>query len=118
MQPLDVITGFDGQPITGTRMLQELVERAEFNRPHSLGVLRDGKPLTLSLKVKPLPKDLAGMPSGGGPTAKPGDDGWDWTLGKKQYDWLAGVLVRSVTVVLPASICAMMPMFRVRASGT
>lgn len=26
---------------------------------------------------------------------KPGDDGWDWTLGKAQYDWLAGVLSRS-----------------------
>lgn len=74
VQPLDVITGFDGQEISGTRMLQELVERAEFDRPHSLGVLRDGKPLTLSLSVKPLPKDLAGIPSGRGPMAKPGDE--------------------------------------------
>lgn len=27
--------------------------------------------------------------------AKPSDDGWGWTLGKAQYDWLAGVLARS-----------------------
>ncbi|MCX7024273.1 MAG: metallophosphoesterase [Spirochaetes bacterium] len=28
-------------------------------------------------------------------TVKPGDDSWAWTLGKKQYDWLAGVLSAS-----------------------
>jgi len=28
-------------------------------------------------------------------SSKPTDDGWTWTLGKKQYDWLAGVLAAS-----------------------
>jgi serine protease Do len=59
VQPLDVITGFDGQPIEGPRALQEVVERSEVGRPHSMTVLRDGKPLTLEVSVKPLPGDLA-----------------------------------------------------------
>ena len=28
-------------------------------------------------------------------TRKPGEDGWSWALGKKQYDWLAATLGRS-----------------------
>ncbi len=63
VQPLDVITGFDDHSISGTRSLQELVERADLGRPHSLTVYRDGKPLTLRVSVKPLPTDLsAGQP--------------------------------------------------------
>jgi len=59
VQELDVITGFDDAPIEGTRALQELVERSTIGQPHKLTVLRDGKPLTLTIAVKPLPKDLA-----------------------------------------------------------
>jgi len=59
VQPLDVITGFDGKPIDGPRALQEVVERSELGRPHSLTVLREGKPVTLKVNVKPLPGDLA-----------------------------------------------------------
>jgi serine protease Do len=59
VQELDVITGFDDTPIEGTRALQELVERSTIGQPHKLTVLRDGKPLTLTIAVKPLPKDLA-----------------------------------------------------------
>jgi serine protease Do len=59
VQELDVITGFDDTPIEGTRSLQELVERSTIGQPHKLTVLRDGKPLTLTIAVKPLPKDLA-----------------------------------------------------------
>jgi serine protease Do len=59
VQELDVITGFDDTPIEGTRALQELVERSAIGQPHKLTVLRDGKPLTLTIAVKPLPKDLA-----------------------------------------------------------
>jgi serine protease Do len=59
VQELDVITAFDGRAIEGTRSLQELVERAGMGQPHQLTVLRDGKQLTLTITVKPLPKDLA-----------------------------------------------------------
>jgi serine protease Do len=59
VQELDVITGFDDTAVEGTRSLQELVERSAIGQAHKLTVLRDGKPLTLSIAVKPLPKDLA-----------------------------------------------------------
>jgi len=66
VQPLDVITGFDGREIDGPRDLQQVVERSEIGRQHSLTVLRDGKPLTLEIAVRPLPTDLtAGGPARG-----------------------------------------------------
>ena len=64
VQELDVITAFDDQPVQGTRSLQEMVERSTIGQAHRLTVLRDGKPLTLSINVKPLPKDLAQGPGG------------------------------------------------------
>jgi serine protease Do len=59
VQELDVITAFDDQPVDGTRALQEIVERSAIGTPHKLTVFRDGKQLTLSVAVKPLPSDLA-----------------------------------------------------------
>jgi len=63
VQPLDVITGFDGTPIDGPRALQEVVERSEVDRPHELTVLREGRSMTLKIKVEPLPTDLSDGPS-------------------------------------------------------
>ncbi|MFM8735017.1 MAG: Do family serine endopeptidase [Pirellulales bacterium] len=59
VQELDIITAFDGQPVKGTRALQEIVERATIGKPHSLTVVRDGQQLTLTITVKPLPTDMA-----------------------------------------------------------
>ena len=64
VQELDVITAFDDQSVDGPRSLQEVVERSGIGKPHKLTVLRDGKPLTLSVSVKPLPEKIA--KSGGG----------------------------------------------------
>jgi serine protease Do len=64
VQELDVITAFDDQSVDGPRSLQEVVERSGIGKPHKLTVLRDGKPLTLSVSVKPLPDKIA--KSGGG----------------------------------------------------
>jgi serine protease Do len=72
VQPLDVITGFDGQAIDGPRTLQEMVERSALDKAHKLTVLRDGKSLTLEVKVKPLPRDLAATPAEKGPPAETG----------------------------------------------
>ncbi len=74
VQPLDVITAFDEQPVTGTRALQELVERSEIGKAHSLTVLREGKPVTMKINVRPLPKDLAVRVPAGGPAAGPGEE--------------------------------------------
>jgi serine protease Do len=59
VQELDVITSFDGQNVDGPRSLQEVVERSGIGKQHSLGVLRDGKTMTLSVSVKPLPNGVA-----------------------------------------------------------
>jgi len=67
VQPLDVITGFDGRDIEGPRDLQQVVERSEIGQQHSLRVLRDGKPLTLEIAVRPLPTDLTAARPGRGP---------------------------------------------------
>ena len=67
VQELDVITAFDDQQVQGTRSLQEMVERSTIGQPHKLTVLRDGKPLTLTVAVKPLPKDIAQRGGGGRP---------------------------------------------------
>jgi serine protease Do len=64
VQELDVITAFDDQSVDGPRSLQEVVERSGIGKPHKLTVLRDGKPLTLTVSVKPLPEKIA--KSGGG----------------------------------------------------
>ena len=62
-----MITGFDDQPVDGPRSLQELVERSTIGKQHRLSVLRDGKPVTLTVSVKPLPDKLAQRsPSGSG----------------------------------------------------
>ena len=67
VQELDVITAFDGQPVKGTRSLQEIVERSAVGKPHTLTVFRDGEQVTLTVTVKPLPSDLAKA----GQTTKP-----------------------------------------------
>ena len=59
VQELDVITAFDDKAVEGSRSLQEIVERSDVGKPHTLTVLRDGKSLTLTISVKPLPSGLA-----------------------------------------------------------
>jgi serine protease Do len=74
VQELDVITAFDDQPVAGTRALQEIVERSEIGKPHRLTVLRDGRPLTLTVSVKPLPADVAQSAPGRPPRDEADDE--------------------------------------------
>jgi len=74
VQPLDVITGFDGRAIEGPRALQEVVERSEIGRPHTLTVFRDGKSVTLKINVKPLPGELASARPPRGPEPEAGEE--------------------------------------------
>jgi serine protease Do len=69
VQEVDVITSFDGQAVDGPRTLQEVVEKAAIGKSHSITVVREGKPLTLSISVKPLPGEIARRGDGPGPRA-------------------------------------------------
>lgn len=51
----DVITSVDGKKITDSRELQRMVAELEVGRMIELGLLRDGKPLSVKLKVGELP---------------------------------------------------------------
>jgi len=65
VQELDVIVGFDGTAVDGPRSLQEVVERSGIGQKHKVAVLRDGKPVELSVSVKPLPDKVARTGGGG-----------------------------------------------------
>ena len=71
VQELDVIVGFDGAAVDGPRSLQEVVERSGIGQKHKVAVLRDGKPVELSVSVKPLPDKVA-RGGGGGLKKGPG----------------------------------------------
>jgi serine protease Do len=60
VEELDVITSFDGQAVDGPRTLQEVVERSDFEKPHRVTVLRDGRKSELAIAVRPMPDKLAG----------------------------------------------------------
>ncbi|MFN3477595.1 MAG: S1C family serine protease, partial [Candidatus Methylomirabilales bacterium] len=51
----DVITSVDGKKITDSRELQRMVAELEVGRVIELGLLREGKPLSVKLKVGELP---------------------------------------------------------------
>ena len=71
VQELDVIVSFDGAAVDGPRSLQEVVERSGIGEKHKVAVLRDGKPVELSVSVKPLPDKVA-RGGGGGLKKGPG----------------------------------------------
>ncbi|HUY91087.1 MAG TPA: Do family serine endopeptidase [Pirellulales bacterium] len=53
----DVITEYAGKAVHSPRDLQHLVERTEVESKQAVKVLRDGKPVELSVVVKPLPAE-------------------------------------------------------------
>jgi len=61
----DIIRTFAGHPVTNPRELQEAVERSQPGTKQRVDIVRNRKPDTLSVVVKPLPKDfgMAGGPS-------------------------------------------------------
>ncbi len=75
-KPGDVITGFAGTKVSDPRHLQELVERVTIDSKQSVEVVREGKPLTLTVTAKALPSDPE-QTLGQGPTTqrKPSEPG-------------------------------------------
>jgi len=54
----DIVVKFGDQKIHSPRELQELVERVPMGSKQTMEVLRDGKPMTLSVTAKSLPKNF------------------------------------------------------------
>ncbi len=66
LQVGDVILAFAGRPVGEPRQLQEVVERSPIGSSQRVEILRDGKRLTLSVKLEALPEDyeVASRPQG------------------------------------------------------
>ncbi len=61
----DLVVSFAGQPTSGSRRLQSIVERCPMGSTQEATVIRDGKKQTLWVVVKPLPDDLGRVGRGG-----------------------------------------------------
>jgi len=128
VQELDVITAFDGQPVTGTRGLQEVVERSEVGKPHTLTVLRDGRQVTLTVAVKPLPSEVAQAGPGRQPRGDSGDETFysdvfgievraKDSVAEDAYEGFTGVLVERVDADGLAAEAGIGPGVLIRAVG-
>jgi serine protease Do len=68
----DVIRTFNGHPISDILALRSRVAELEIDAKVELGVLREGKTLTLSTTIAEAPSDLAVRPGQKPPAPKPG----------------------------------------------
>ena len=75
----DVIVSFNGQPTPNPDVLRDTVSRTEPKKTVKVGLVRDGKPMTLSLTTAEMPKESA-LPGGeeGKPSDSSNDDEADW----------------------------------------
>lgn len=64
LQDGDIIRALGGKPVTHSRELIERVSRAEAGKIIEMEILRDGKPLTLKVKIGERPTDMVGVSSG------------------------------------------------------
>jgi len=128
VQELDVITAFDGRPVEGTRSLQEMVEQSAIGQKHTLTVLRDGKPLTLTIGVKPLPTDVAASSPDRPQQAAPGEETYyseayglevrdKSTLAEEAYEGFDGVVIDRVDPEGVAAEAGLGPGVLIRAVG-
>ncbi|NMC19124.1 MAG: PDZ domain-containing protein [Thermogutta sp.] len=55
----DLITAFDGVPVSEMSALQELVERAPIDQAHRVAIIRDGEALEIEVKLEEMPDEAA-----------------------------------------------------------
>lgn len=53
----DLITAFDGVPVSEMSALQELVERAPIDQAHRIAIIRDGEALDIEVKLEEMPDE-------------------------------------------------------------
>jgi serine protease Do len=73
LQDGDVVVKFADHKVHGPRELQELVERVPLDSKQSVEVIRDGKPVTLSITAKSLPKNFGALAGEGHEEAEHGE---------------------------------------------
>ena len=54
----DVIVDYNGVKVSSPRELQEVVERSVLNTKQKANIIRDGKPMTIEVSARALPKDF------------------------------------------------------------
>jgi serine protease Do len=69
----DIVTKFAGHEIHGPREVQEAVEHSPLNTAQPVEVIRDGKPVTLSVTVKAMPEKF-GMENREQPAEQPKEE--------------------------------------------
>ncbi len=128
LQELDVVTTFDDQAVDGPRTLQEVVERSAIGQQHKVAVLREGKPMTLSVAVKPLPDRFGQRQERGKRVAPAGEETYyakDFGLevrdkaavAEDAYEGFDGVLVDRVDPDGPAAEAGLGPGVLIRKVG-
>jgi len=58
IQPGDVIISLNGRRVNGTPLLQRIVEELELGKSYPLEVMRDGKPIELTMVAEAMPEDF------------------------------------------------------------
>jgi len=69
LQPGDTIRRFNGRDVNNIVALRNMVGQAELNKNVELGIVRDGKPLTVTTQIKEQPQDY--QTSGVSPSGRP-----------------------------------------------
>lgn len=59
LEPGDVVLSLNGEPVSGPRSLQSIVEKLTVDKTYQMRIIRDGKPLQLPIVVKAMPKDYS-----------------------------------------------------------
>jgi len=57
LEPGDVVLSLDGEPVSGPRSLQGIVERLAVDKPYKIEILRDGKRVSVPIVLKQMPDE-------------------------------------------------------------
>jgi S1-C subfamily serine protease len=119
LRPADVITDVDGTPVSSARELQREVLKKKIGEPVNLGVWRNGKKISISVKTEELPGDTNRLsaqttpaPQSQGKAAAFGLQVQDITPDLKQELGLksdTGVVVSEVAPNSPAAVADIQP---------
>lgn len=59
LEPGDLVLNLNGKEVHGPRSLQGIVEQLKVGETYQLGLMRNGKQLSIDIQVKPMPQEYA-----------------------------------------------------------